>query len=112
MHGGVLLLFHTMQRNLHILLHLTKDATEAEKEQGYTLYARILGFREEARPLLSRIKQQTSIPLVSKPADAPRYLSPLALSQLERTAKASELYRAVLPGAIYGSEYSQNIIVL
>lgn len=97
---------------LHILLHLTKDAIAAEKEQGYSLYARILGFREEAGPLLSRIKQQTSIPLVSKPADAPGYLSPSALSQLEQTAKASELYRTVLPGPGSESEYSQNIIVL
>ena len=97
---------------LHILLHLTKDAAAAEKEQGGALYARIRGFRREAAPLLSQIKQQASIPLVSKLADASGYLPPVALSQLERTVKASELYRAVLPGAKPESEYSQNIIVL
>ena len=97
---------------LHILLHLTKDTVAAQKEQGYALYARILGFRKEAKPLLAQIKQHASIPLVSKLADAPGYLSPSALSQLEQTIKASELYRAALPGAKSGSEYSQNIIVL
>lgn len=97
---------------LHILLQLTKDSIAMEKEQGLSLYARILGFREEAKPLLSLIKKSTSIPLVTKLADAPGYLSPLALSQLSQTIKASELYRAAMPGVKSGSEYSQNIIVL
>lgn len=97
---------------LHILLHLTKDAVLTEKEQGYALYARILGFRREAEPLLTLIRQRISIPLVSKLADASGYLSPAALSQLEQTIKASEFYRAAMPGIKSGSEYSQNIIVI
>lgn len=100
------------RRLLHILLHLTKDTVRAEKEQGYALYARILGFCREAKPLLSLIKKNASIPLVSKPADASGYLSPLASAQLEQTVKASELYRAALPGARSGSEYAQRIVVL
>lgn len=97
---------------LHILLHLTKDAVAAEREQGFALYARILGFRRQAEPLLSEIKKHSSIPLVSKLADAPKTLSPSALAQLEQTIKASELYRAALPGTVPGSEYAQNIVIL
>lgn len=97
---------------LHILLQLTKDSVAAEREQGLSLYARILGFRKEAKPLLSLIKKSTSIPLVTKLADAPGYLSPQALAQLEQTIKASELYRAAMPGIKSGSEYSQKIIAL
>ncbi len=97
---------------LHILLHLTKDSVETEKEQGFALYARILGFRREAQPLLSCIKKNSAVPLISKLADAPGYLSPAALSQLQRTIKASELYRAALPAAMSGSEYTQNIVIL
>lgn len=97
---------------LHILLHVTKEEVTAEKEQGLSLYARILGFRREAEPLLSEIARRTSIPLVSKPADASKSLSPLALSQLKQTAKASELYRAAVPGSKPGSEYVQRIVLI
>lgn len=97
---------------LHILLNLKKEAVEAERQQGLALYARILGFREEAKSLLSEIDRNADIPLVTKAADASRVLSPLALSQLERTIKASELYRAATPGARSESEYVQNIIIL
>lgn len=97
---------------LHILLRLTKDAVAAEREQGSALYARILGFRRQAKPLLSEIKKRSSIPLVSKLADAKKTLSSSALAQLEQTIKASELYRAALPGAVPESEYTQNIVIL
>lgn len=96
---------------LHILLRLTKDAVTAEREQGFALYARILGFRREAKPLLSEIKKHSSIPLVAKLADAGRILSPLAFAQLDETIKASGLYRAAL-GAAPGSEYTRNIIIM
>ena len=97
---------------LHILLHLAKDAVDAQKEQGLSLYARILGFRREAEPLLSEIGRHASVPLVSKPADASKNLSSLALAQFEQTVKASELYRTAVPDAKSGSEYTQSIIIL
>ncbi len=97
---------------LHILLDLRKETMAAEKEQGYALYARILGFRREAEPLLTKIKQHASIPLIPKLADVSEYLAPAALSQLTHTIKASELYRAAMPGVKSGSEYSQNIIIV
>lgn len=97
---------------LHILLRLTKDAAVANKERGDALYARILGFRRESKALLSEIKKHSSIPLISKLADARKLLPPPALAQLEQTIRASEVYRAALPGAVSGSEYEQNIIII
>lgn len=97
---------------LHILLHLTKDAAAAEKEQGYALYARILGFREDAKPLLSLLSGKASVPLVSKLADAGKILPPPALAQLELTKKASELYCAVMPCTVSGSENARNIVIV
>lgn len=97
---------------LHILLGLTKETVEAERKQGFALYARILGFRRESRSLLSEIDRRTAIPLVSKPANASKMLSPLALSQLKQTMKASEFYRAAMPGEAPQSEYAQPVIIL
>lgn len=107
------LTFSRINRSLlHILLKLAKDDAAAEKKQGFALYARILGFRKEAQPLLSLIKEKASIPILSKLADAPKRLSPLALSMLEQTIKASELYRAALPGYRPGSECEERIVIL
>lgn len=97
---------------LHILLRLTKEEADAERKQGSALYARILGFRREAAPLLSEIDRCATIPLVSKLADAKDTLPPLALAQLDRTAKASELYRTATPNAGKKSEYAQAIVIL
>ena len=97
---------------LHILLRLKKETVDVERKQGLALYARILGFRKETASLLSEIDKHTAVPIVSKLADASKTLSPLALSQLEQTLKASELYRAAMPGTKPESEYIQNIIIM
>lgn len=91
---------------LHILLRLTKENVSLEKENGFCLYARMLGFRREAAPLLTEIKKHASVPLVSKTADAHRYLSPLAFSQLRHTLSGSKLYRAAM--ASVSAEESKN----
>jgi len=50
----------------NILLDLTKASAEAHRRPAY---ARILGFKKEAAPLLRAIKQNASIPLITKAAD-------------------------------------------
>ena len=51
----------------NVLLNITKDFTA---ENAAPSYARVLGFRREAQPLLRAIKENASIPLVTKAADA------------------------------------------
>lgn len=50
----------------HALLGVTKDFTAANSAPTY---ARILGFKKEAAPLLRAIKDRSSIPLITKTAD-------------------------------------------
>ena len=50
----------------YILLGLTRDFAAAHAEPAY---ARVLGFRREAAPLLSAIKKSGALPLVTKAAD-------------------------------------------
>lgn len=50
----------------HALLGVTKDFTAANSAPTY---ARILGFKKEAAPLLRAIKESASIPLITKAAD-------------------------------------------
>ena len=49
---------------MNILLGITKDF-----ENPLPTYARVLGFRRDAQPLLRAIKEHASIPLVTKAAD-------------------------------------------
>lgn len=54
---------------LNILLGVTKDFAA---ENAAPTYARVLGFRREAQSLLRAIKENTTIPLVTKAADYDR----------------------------------------
>lgn len=94
---------------LHILLNITGEATERYRGQGTVFYARILGFRRAASPLLQAIKKQGSIPLLSKLADAKKLLDAPALQMLAQDIYASHLYQLPASGdrkAPIRSEYT------
>ncbi|MFR0986517.1 MAG: nucleotidyltransferase family protein [Frisingicoccus sp.] len=52
----------------HILLELRRDTLAQAKADGFAYYARILGFKKEASPLLGYLKKNTAIPLITKMA--------------------------------------------
>lgn len=83
---------------LHILLGIRQDDVAALSAAGTIGYARILGFRRSAGPLLAAIREQASVPLITSPRDALRSqdIPPLFQQQLRRDLAASELYDAVL----------------
>ena len=75
---------------LHILLRI--DSIRAEDES--VPYARILGFRREAVPLLRLMKETSSIPIIQKPARGSAYLSkaPKAMRIYQADLLAADLY--------------------
>ncbi|MBQ4293107.1 MAG: nucleotidyltransferase family protein, partial [Lachnospiraceae bacterium] len=85
-----------------LLLELKKSEAEAAPS-----YARLLGFQKSAEPLLSEIKRKSSIPLISKDADA-RLL-------LRKDLRASEVYRMILEkksGRKIKNDLQQPLIIL
>lgn len=85
------------------------------KALDYTPYARVLGLKKDAAPLLSAIKANTSIPLVTKLADADKLLEAPALEMLQRDIQISHLYNAIEAtkcGTPIRNEYRTPIIVL
>lgn len=99
----------------HILLSITKEEVSSARQNDYVPYARILGFRKEAVPLLSAIKPNSSVPLISKLADARRMLKPSALSMLQKDILAAHLYEAVRfskTGFSPVNEYTRQIIMI
>ena len=77
---------------LHILLNMTKDEFETCRAEDYISYARVLGFRKDAAPLLTEIKKNSSIPLVTSLADARQTLSGEALQMLDRDILRNQIY--------------------
>lgn len=99
----------------HILLGLTGEKQEASKRLSFSSYARPLGFRKNAVPLLHAIKQNTNIPFLPKLADAPKLLSPFQEEILKEDIKASHIYQTVVSGKYdkpFLNEYQRQIPVL
>lgn len=77
---------------MYILLDMRKDDWDVHRPVPY---ARILGFRKDAAPLLSEIKKMATIPLVTKLADADKALNKEALQLLDFDIKAAHVYDSV-----------------
>lgn len=76
----------------HILLDIRKDLID---RQNGTPYARILGFKKDSEMVLSRIKENSSIPMISKLADAPKILDDKSLEILGKDIQAAHIYDMV-----------------
>lgn len=91
---------------LHIFLGITKKDMLEYKEGKLAPYARLIGFKKESSDLLTQLKKNSSIPIISKLADANHILStsPTALKLLFCEVHAAHLYRA-----LYYSCYSEEL---
>ncbi|MBD5450357.1 MAG: nucleotidyltransferase [Lachnospiraceae bacterium] len=100
---------------MHILLRIEKTDLEHYQSEDYIYYARILGFRKEAEPLLTAMKAQSSIPLISKLADAAPLLSENGRRMLDMDIYSSHIYHSVVRHKFPDcpdicSEYKRKII--
>ena len=76
----------------HILLDIYAADIGLYTEHDYIFYARMLGFREDAHHLLKEIKTHSSIPLLSKLADAKHLLSETGMKMLKKDIQAAHIY--------------------
>lgn len=101
---------------LHILLKIYREDLAHYLSEDQIFYARMLGFRESAGPLLSAIKQNTSVPLLSKLADAQNLLTGTGLKMLEHDIYASHVYQGIVHCKYAGqdtpeiNEYKTSIV--
>ncbi len=100
---------------MHILLNMKQDTVETLRTDDYIHYARILGFRKESSDLLGLIKANTSIPLISKLADAYKDFDGLALTSLKADIYASRVYEGVKAqkyGTSIQNEFTRQITIV
>lgn len=98
---------------LHLILNLHESDVGLYKENGYALYARVLGFRKDSLPLLSSLKRSSVVPLITKLADAGKLLDGTALSMLGQEIEAAHIYQMIRAskGGTFRNEYTQGVIV-
>ena len=87
---------HIARSLMHILLKMPQTDFITYQSEDYIYYARMLGFRKSAEPLLTAVKAQSSIPLLSKLADADALLSENGQSMLAKDIYAGHIYQSIV----------------
>lgn len=95
---------------VHTLLGMTQDDMAAIR-QTLPLYARVLGVRRPALPLLSAISTRAEVPVITRPAHyQPRSAAHALLWQWDLLA--TDLYALAQPGRPQaGQDYTQKLII-
>lgn len=100
---------------LHILLDLTKADMDSYIAEGATFYARILGIRKDKSELTARLKKDSSIPLITRPAKAIGQLSATGQLQFHSDLFASTVYESVVAQKFHKpmqNEFTRQIITI
>lgn len=100
---------------LHTLLGIDGELLTAAKTYHYAPYARILGFRKEASPLLKELQAHSQIPLLRKIAKERLELAPDQQKLLDLDVYAANLYNRILfskSGIQRKNEYREPLIIL
>ncbi len=79
---------------MHILLDIRTADIEQARQNDYVNYARVLGFRKNSEALLTAIKKNASIPLVTKLADAEKLSDEAALQTLKKELRINSVYES------------------
>ena len=101
---------------MHILLQMSGESLLKYTMED-TVYARVLGFRKDAQPLLNKIKSAGKIPLITKLAQSQKLLAddPQALRLLQEDIRASLVYdQCFLRKEAYPlkSEFEKQIVTM
>ncbi len=106
---------------LHILLNFTNWDYRCGRAMDYIPYLRVLGFKKDSGELLHAIKNNASIPMISKPANATALLqnqytdASFACRMFEQDVFAADVYTSVLTNKISRTvrgEYNHGLVLL
>ncbi len=102
------LVYTRISRSLfHILLNITEENMAAYKADGFTNYARVLGLKESSSDILKLIHEKSSLPVLDRPKDAEKLLSPIQKQLFDETMIAGQIYNNIACNGIT-SEYRRK----
>lgn len=100
---------------LHTLLNITREDSQAFTDLNGCGYLRILGFRKTAAPLLSKIKSQALVPMITRPQHYRKLLdNDRARRLFALDVSASDIYRLawnIKAGQTAEHEFRQKLIL-
>ena len=105
---------HILRALLHVLLKLTTEDLERSLCPENS-YLRILGFRKDSGALLKELKQKSTVPIITKPADAAKILSASALKTFQHDILAAHIYETVMTDIYhtpFQHEYTRTPVIL
>lgn len=100
---------------MHILLNIKSNDMSLYMTSDCVKYARVLGFRKDKQEILTAIDQNSSIPLLTKLADAKQYLNEFAFEILQKELQISAVYgsaEAVKTGTPMTNEYRSPLVII
>lgn len=101
---------------VHILLNITEENMQSYKADDFATYARILGFRKESAPLLTEIKKNSAITLITKLAGFENILNAKDADILRKEIYASDLYEATVSNKYkrmpQANEFTRGVIII
>lgn len=100
---------------IHVLLNIKKDPVHEYKENGIVYYARILGIKKEASPLVRKIKKLGSLPVITKVAGSEKHLDYPGWHMLSQDIFAAHLYNQALFSkfkTVVPNEYKHGIVIV
>lgn len=102
----------TYSRISRVLLHILLNIYSFDKKDVF--YARILGFRRDDSDILRNMKDNSSIPLITKLGTAPELVES-GTKMLMQDIFASDLYESVIANKYHNSfinEYQKQLVIL
>lgn len=100
---------------LHVMLNLKESDYRRYAQHDFIPYVRVLGFRRASSPLLTAVKKNCRLPLITKMADASKLLDECGKKMLSQEVFASSLYRRIQEEKFHitlPNEYTEQLRIL
>lgn len=100
---------------LHILLDIRKDDYPVELDECGVSYIRILGFRKSSQMLLSLIKENCMVPVISKAGDAGSILDDDAMYLFGKDIRAANMYDMACTfkyGKDHAHDFARSLVII
>lgn len=96
-----------IQRALfHVILEIKNDTMQTIKVSDTAPYIRILGVKKDSTGLLREIRNNTTVPIISHPANDKKQLNGKGLQLFEQDLSSYHLYRLIWHNKYPASSYS------
>ncbi|NLK76894.1 MAG: nucleotidyltransferase [Clostridiales bacterium] len=97
---------------LHMILNLKSEDYVSFNGTMQIPYLRVLGFRKSSAPLLSAIKENATVPLLTSVSNGEKQLSFKAMELLQKDITASDIYHMMFATNDTLNDYRHPLVIL